>query len=334
MRIELPRRPPQDAGREREEPPLSKIFFATDVHGSEVCWRKFLNAGEHYGAEILVLGGDMTGKAMIPLVARDGGYEATFGERRYQVSGEEEARELERRIADKGYYPVRVDPDRAAELSDDQAKVDELFQELMLDTVARWMDIAEEKLGGTGRRCIVCPGNDDVLEVDEVIGRSDVVELGEQRVIDEEGFRIASMGWTNATPWDTHREESEEELRQRIDRMASEYDDFDRAIFNFHCPPFGTGLDEAPALDEELRPKQGGRAVEPVGSTAVRDAINDYQPLLSLHGHVHESRAAVRMGRCLAVNPGSAYDEGVLQGALVDLNARKGKVKNYALLEG
>jgi Icc-related predicted phosphoesterase len=322
------------AGREREELALPKIFFATDVHGSEVCWRKFLNAGEHYGAEILVLGGDMTGKAMIPLVSRDGGYQATLGDKRYEVSGEEEARELERRISDKGYYPVRIDTDRAQALSNDQAQVDELFQELMLDTVARWMEIAAEKLGGSGRRCIVCPGNDDVLEVDDVIRQSEVVELGEQRVIDEEGFRIASMGWTNATPWDTHREESEEKLRERIDRMASEFDDFERAIFNFHVPPYGTGLDEAPALDDELRPKQGGRAMEPVGSTAVRDAIADYQPLLSLHGHVHESRAAVRLGRCLAVNPGSAYDEGVLQGALVDLNAKKGKVRNYALLEG
>jgi Icc-related predicted phosphoesterase len=314
---------------------VPKIFFATDVHGSEVCWRKFLNAGAHYGAEILVLGGDMTGKAMIPLVGRDGSYEATLGDRRYEVSGEEEIRELERRIADRGYYPVRLDPEEASALGEDESRVNELFREQMLSTVVRWMEIANEKLGESGRRCIVCPGNDDVLEVDEVIrDAGGPVEIGEQRVIDEDGFQIASMGWTNATPWDTHREESEEELRQRIDRMASEFEDFERAIFNFHCPPYGSGLDEAPALDDELRPKQGGRAVEPVGSTAVRDAINDYQPLLSLHGHVHESRAAVRMGRCLAVNPGSAYDEGLLQGALIDLNAKKGKVRNYALLEG
>lgn len=313
---------------------MPKIFFATDVHGSEVCWRKFLNAGEHYEAEILVLGGDMTGKAMIPLVGSNGTYEANFADRRYEASGEEEVRKLERNISDRGYYPVRVDPEEAAALGEDESRVNELFQEQMLSTVARWMEIADEKLGGTGRRCIVCPGNDDVLEVDELIREAKVVELGEQRVIEEEGFPIASMGWTNATPWNTHREESEEELRQRIDKMVSGLEDFERAIFNFHVPPYGSGLDEAPALDDELRPKQGGRAVEPVGSTAVRDAIREYQPLLSLHGHVHESRAAVRMGRCLAVNPGSAYDEGVLQGALIDLNAKKGKVKNYALLEG
>ena len=313
---------------------MPKLFFATDVHGSEVCWRKFLNAGDHYGAEILVLGGDMTGKAMIPLVAQNGGYVADLEGRRVEASGEEEAAALERRIADRGYYPVRLDPDRAAELGENEALVDELFQERMLATVERWMEIAAEKLEGSGRRCIVCPGNDDVHEVDALIRDAKAVELGEDRVIEEEGFPIASMGWTNATPWDTHRETSEDELRDRIDRMAAQFDGFERAIFNFHVPPYGSGRDDAPALDDELRPKQGGRAVEPVGSTAVRDAIAEYQPLLSLHGHIHESRAAVRLGRCLAVNPGSAYDEGVLQGVLVDLNARKGKVKNYALLEG
>jgi uncharacterized protein len=314
---------------------VAKIFFATDVHGSEVCWRKFLNAGAHYGVDALVLGGDMTGKALIPLVEHeDGRFEATVEGRAVQATGDEEVSALERRIADRGYYSARLDPDRAAELGRDGDLVDRLFRERMLDTVAQWMEVAGEKLAGTGMRCFVCPGNDDVMEVDEVIAASEHVEMAEGRVLDLEGFEMASSGWTNPTPWDTHREEPEERLRARLDAVIADIDDPERAVFNFHVPPHGSGLDEAPALDDEMRPKQGGTAMAAVGSTAVREVIDGHQPLLSLHGHIHESRGAVRLGRTLSVNPGSAYDEGVLQGAIVELNAKKGKVRNYVLVEG
>jgi uncharacterized protein len=276
----------------------------------------------------------MTGKAMIPVIERDGGFEATVEDRKLTATGEEEAAQLERRIADRGLYPARMSAERAAQLGEDESAVDALFEERMLATVERWMQIAGEKLDGSGIRCFVCPGNDDVEEVDEVIRASEHVELAEGSVLEVEGFELASSGWANPTPWDTHREESEEQLKQRLERMLTDLDDAEKAIFNLHPPPYDSGLDEAPALDEELRPKRGGQATESVGSTAVRDVIDEYQPLLSLHGHIHESRGAVRLGNTLSINPGSAYDEGVLQGALVDLNKRRGKVKNYMLVEG
>lgn len=313
---------------------MPRIFFATDLHGSEVCWRKFLNAADYYEADALVLGGDMTGKAMIPVVSRDGGWEASVEGRKLTASGDDELAALERKVADRGYYPARMDADRAAELSGDDAAVDELFKQRMLETIERWMEIAARKLDDSDVRCFVCPGNDDMLEVDEILASSPHVELAEGRVLELEGFAMASSGWTNPTPWDTYREDSEQDLRRRLEGIISDLDDPERAVFAIHVPPFDTGLDQAPALDEEMRPKGGGQATAPVGSTAVRDAIADHQPLLSLHGHIHESRGAVRLGRTLAVNPGSAYDEGVLQGALIELHGRKGKVKSYTLLEG
>jgi Icc-related predicted phosphoesterase len=313
---------------------MAKIFFATDLHGAEGCWRKFLNAGEHYGVDLLVLGGDMTGKAMVPVVERDGRWVAEVEGRRLEASDEQELEALERKIADRGLYPARMDAEREAALGADESLVDELFQERMLQTVERWMEIAASKLEGTGIRCFVCPGNDDVLEVDDVIATSPHVELAEGRVLELDGFEMASSGWTNPTPWETHREEDEESLRKRLEGIVEGLSEPGRAIFNFHVPPRDSGLDDAPALDDELRPKRGGQAVAAVGSVAVRDLISEHQPLLSLHGHIHESRGAVRMGRTLSVNAGSAYDEGVLQGALVDLNARKGKVRNYMLVEG
>lgn len=108
-------------------------------------------------------------------------------------------------------------------------------------------------------------------------------------------------------------------MAEKIRALADQIEDMDRAIFNIHVPPYGTGLDAAPELEDGLRLKRGGTINTPVGSTAVRDAILEYQPLLSLHGHIHDSRGVQRMERTLAVNPGSAYSDWTLQGVVVDL---------------
>ena len=99
-------------------------------------------------------------------------------------------------------------------------------------------------------------------------------------------------------------------------------------------PDLKQRLDEAPALDANLRPTHGGAVMKPVGSIAVRDAILKHQPLLSVHGHIHESRGVKRMGRTLAINPGSVYGDGVLQGAVIELNPKKAKVARYLLVNG
>ena len=311
-----------------------KIFYATDLHGSEVCWRKFLNAGPFYGVDVLICGGDMTGKAMIPIVKRDGRYEVTLQEIPYVLETEAELEEMRKRIANRGYYPVVVTPEEMAALAADDRLVQRRFEEEILRTVERWMAMAEEKLAGKDLRCFVCPGNDDIFKVDEVIARSSVVEQGEARVIDLDGLTMVSMGWTNPTPWKTYREAPEEKLRERIERMVEQVPDLRRAIFNFHAPPYGSNLDEAPALDEDMKYLHGGRAMRPVGSKAVREAIVEHQPLLSLHGHIHESKGTVRLGKTLAVNPGSTYEDGVLQGAILEVDPKRLKIKNYLLVNG
>ena len=86
-------------------------------------------------------------------------------------------------------------------------------------------------------------------------------------------------------------------------------------------PPYDSRLDRAVELDAELRPRHhGGQPVEiPVGSTAVRDVIDEFQPLLALHGHIHESRGEARLGRTLAINSGSEYNTGRLHGVVVEV---------------
>ncbi|GAC1509739.1 MAG: metallophosphoesterase [Candidatus Dormibacteraceae bacterium] len=311
---------------------MPKVFFATDLHGSELCWRKFLNAARFYDAEILICGGDMTGKAIVPIVQENGGFTVTLGGDRQQVEAAQ-VPDVEAQIRRKGYYPLQMSLERLQELDEDPIKRAKTFQQVMLDGVDRWMGMAAEKLRGTGIRIFVCPGNDDEMEVDDVIRRSDLVELGEGRVLEIDGFSMISTGWSNHTPWNTHREESEERLGERIEAMAGQVSDPAKAIFNLHCPPYKSGLDEAPAIDADLKLLHGGRALRPVGSTAVREAIERHQPLISLHGHIHESKGAVKIGKTLSINPGSSYEEGMLMGALVQLDAKKG-IKSYQLVNG
>ena len=311
---------------------MPKIFFATDLHGSETCWRKFLNAGRFYDADILICGGDMTGKAIVPIVQENGSFTFTLaGEQ--QVVAAEQVGDVEAQIRRKGYYPLRMNLERLQELDQNPRKRAECFQQVMLEGVDRWMGLAAEKLRGTGIRCFVCPGNDDEMEVDEVIRRSDLVELGEGRIVEIGDFTMISTGWSNHTPWNTHREETEEKLAERIEAMACQVPDQSKAIYNLHCPPFKSGLDEAPAIDADLKLLHGGRALRPVGSTAVREAIERHQPLISLHGHIHESKGAVKLGKTLSINPGSSYEEGLLMGAIVQLDAKKG-IKSYQLVNG
>jgi Icc-related predicted phosphoesterase len=311
---------------------MPRIFFATDLHGSEMCWRKFLNAAKFYDADVLICGGDMTGKAIVPIVEENGHFTVTLGGQAQTVTSDQVS-DVEGQIRRKGYYPLRMTVERLHELDQHPERRAETFQVVMLEGVQRWMEMAKDKLGGSGVRIFVCPGNDDEMEVDDVVRKSEMVQLGEGQMLEIDGFTMISTGWSNHTPWNTHREETEEQLGERIEAMAKQVPDSSRAIFNLHCPPFKSGLDEAPAIDADLKLLHGGRALRPVGSTAVRQAIEKHQPLLSLHGHIHESKGAVKLGKTLSINPGSSYEEGMLMGAIIQLDPKKG-IKSYQLVNG
>jgi uncharacterized protein len=311
-----------------------KIFFATDIHGSEICWRKFLNAAAFYKADMVVLGGDVTGKVMVPIIARNGGWDLTLRGEKIHVETRQELEAVEKRIRDRGSYPTIVTPDELDSLNEADGSVDRRFTVEMVKSLNRWLDMADGKLRGGQIPCVLNGGNDDIWEIDSIIESSPCVAFAESKVLDLGGWYMASMGWTNPTPWNTFREAPEDVLAGKIDGIASQIPDMGRAIFNFHAPPYGTGLDEAPALDANLRPTHGGAVMKPVGSTAVRNSILRYEPVLSVHGHIHESRGIAKMGRTLAMNPGSSYSDGVLQGAVIDLNEKKGKVGKYILVNG
>jgi uncharacterized protein len=311
-----------------------KLFFATDVHGSEVCWKKFISAGKFYEVDVLILGGDMTGKAIVPIIAQGNDkYKVTLLEQESILNGREEVEQMSMTIQNRGYYPYVTDPDEVADISSTLGKTDDLFLKQVITTLERWMEYADQKLDGTGIRCYVCPGNDDVFEVDATIASSKLVRGVEGQVIElDEHHEMISSGWSNPTPWDTHREEPEEALLTRIEAVISKARNPSNAVFNLHPPPYGSGLDEAPELTSDLRPVYAGRSLVPVGSKSVLTVLDKYEPLLGLHGHIHEGKGTRKYKKTLCINPGSMYEQGILHGAIVELKPQK--VGNYVLTTG
>ncbi len=306
--------------------PALRLYYASDIHGTEVLWRKLLAAARVYRAGVLVMGGDVTGKVVVPLIELDGGYEFELFGRREQVDSEVQLDAAEQRIRANGMYPHRMsmeEANRVAALSTEERE--RWFAEVMLHTFDRWLALAAERLAGTDVRCFLMPGNDDPPGVDASIERADRVEACDGRIVEFDGHAMLSLGYSNRTPFESPRELDEQELYNRIDALAQTLDEPSRAIFNLHVPPYDSGLDTAAELDHDLSVVMAGSEPKmiPVGSAAVRELIERYQPLLGLHGHIHESAGATRIGRTLCINPGSDYHTGRISGCLVQLRADK-----------
>jgi Icc-related predicted phosphoesterase len=303
----------------------TRIYIASDLHAAEKAWRKFVNAikANVYRADVALLAGDLTGKAIVPIIERDGGYETElFGVHR-KVRDAAQLAELQRDIADVGFYSFITSSEEAQRLSGDEAGRDELLERLMVERVHEWMALATERLAESPVPLYLIPGNDDEFTIDDALNTPGYVPVnGDGRVVDIPGdLQLLSSGWSNNTPWATPREETEEQLFDRLDALAQQVRDPRRAIFMIHVPPFDSGLDEAPLLDENLRPtiSAGDVLRGPVGSTAVRRIIEKYQPALSVHGHVHESGGERRIGDTVSINPGSEANHGILRGYLIDI---------------
>jgi Icc-related predicted phosphoesterase len=313
---------------------VTTIFFATDVHGSDICWKKFISAGKFYKAEALILGGDMTGKAIVPIIHQGGEtWKAVLLQQDFMLHGQAEVDAMAQKITSRGYYPYRTTPDEIAELGAHPDRIDKIFAAEVLKRAGQWLAYADEKLAGAGIRCYVSPGNDDMFELDDLVRASKRVQLVEGMVVQlDQNHEMISSGWSNVTPWHTYREESEEQLQARFDAMLAKLSNPRQSVFNIHVPPYGSCLDEAPELTADMKPKDAGRSLIPVGSRAVCRIIDQYQPLLGLFGHVHEGKGAVRLGKTLCINPGSMYEQGRLLGTLINLD--RDKIKNYILTTG
>jgi len=308
-----------------------RIFFVTDIHGSNTCYRKYLNALKVYNVDVGILLGDLTGKVLIPLVEKaGGGWETTLMTHHTVVETQEELDKLKKTIETMGYYWFHQTPEEFCEYKDDPHKVNAMFNQLMMKRLSEWIALADERCAGAGYKVYMAPGNDDHFEVDQVIEDSKVIVNCNNKHVMVGEHEMVTFCWTNPTPWDTPREKPDEELEPMLEELVAKVQDKSNAIFNFHAPPYGYALDLAPELTADL--VQAAEKRIHVGSKAVAKMIEKYQPLIGLHGHIHESRGAQKIKRTLAINPGSEYSEGILKGVVVVLE--KGKVKDYVFTSG
>lgn len=309
----------------RRGKPATKMLFATDMHGSEGTWRKFLNASTMLKVDVAICGGDLTGKMIVPVIERSGGKYSYYLMGKNHTVDSTELEKAFKEIRGIGYYPHQTSEEEYQEMTRSPAKVDEVFHKVMTNTLESWLHMIKEKIP-EGTQVIVCPGNDDRTLVDAVIAEHADVVNAEGKVIQiDEMHEMVSSGWVNPSPWKTAREEEDEKLEIRLEGYLSHLKEPSSAIFNFHAPPYESKLDEAPLLDKDLNPIiQGGRVIMvPVGSKAVRKMIEKYQPLIGLHGHIHESSGSMRIGRTHCVNPGSEYAEGILRAFFIELKGNE-----------
>jgi len=326
-----------------------KLFFVTDVHGSDAAFRKFTAALRVYRVNVGIMLGDLCGKMINPiLIQPDKSYTCDFMGQRIVARTPDELNQLQKRIASTGnYYAIletaemeqlmaegktidgRIDA-QVRKIHLGAGKIDELFKQLVVERLKVWNGLMEERLKNSGVKVYIAPGNDDLLEINQVLDDFGYAINTDERKVDVDGYEMITLSWSNPTPWDTPRECSEEELAKKIENLASQIDRMDRAIFNFHVPPYGTQIDLAYKLSKDLVPSVNETVN--VGSTAILEAIKRYQPLLGLHGHIHESRGTDSIGRSTCINPGSEYSEGILRGVIITLD--DGKLKNVQFTSG
>jgi Icc-related predicted phosphoesterase len=325
--------------RERRNilPPMAPftIYFATDIHGSESCFRKFLNAGRFYGVDAVILGGDVAGKGLIPITQGASGTWAThlFG-KRLELGSEDELEDFERRMRLQGYYPYRTTPDELEEIGKHGEALDRAFERAIGESVDGWISLADERLKAAGIPCLVMPGNDDPPFVKRAMNGASWLVQAEDRVVELGPYQVASLGYSTPTPWESPREITEDEMRAKLEGLVAQLDPSTPAIFNVHQPAHDTGTDRAYELTPDMRIRTAGGepTFAPVGSIAVRESIELVQPVLALHGHIHEARAMTSVGRTKVCNPGSVYMEGALQGVIVALD--RDKVRSHKFVTG
>lgn len=309
-----------------------KIFYAADLHAGETAFRKFTNAGKFYHADLVINGGDFTGKMVVPIVEKSGVYTCRYYGSTVKIKKEKEIPDLEKNLRDAGFYPLVISEEKLNQLKESDA--DRIIKEKQIEVLKQWIQLADERFKVSEIPCVLIPGSMDDFYLDDLLNSGTYVQNGDGKITEFNGFEVLSIGGGKPSVFKYPREFSEEELAEKINELAAQVKDMSKCIFNIHIPPYDTDLDQGTLYDEDLKPVLDGDslATAPSGSKAVREAIEEYQPLLSLHGNVHESRGVTILGKTACINAGTDYDQGMLRGALIDIDSN-GSV-SYTLTAG
>lgn len=307
------------------------IFYVADIHGSDVCFRKWLNAAGFYGADVLIIGGDLTGKVLLPIypaVGSAGSWTTTWKDREHRLETQREVEELIRAARNEGTYGYVTTTEEVSEIRSSVERERAVFARLKVAALEEWLALADERLAGRNIQAFIMPGNDDPPEIDGILSGARTLRNVQGETTDlATGIWMASRGESTPTPWNTPRELPDEVLGERVREVTTRLPDGGTTIWNLHMPPHDTGIDRAPKLDASLNVRYDGSSepiMVPVGSHSIRELIAERQPTIALHGHIHEGRGRYRIGSTSGFNPGSQYQDGVLLGLLLRISARQG----------
>jgi len=299
-----------------------KILFVTDIHGSSLIFRKALSLSRELGIDLLILSGDLSGKEVIPTIEENGNlYLVVEGKK---SSKRELIKDFNRFFCDSedfGRYIIKLSSEEYQDCLKNHLKAEDFYLKAVIERIKSW--VIAYKQTNTNFKILICPGNDDQTGIDVILNnlRDNQVLIGIDEVCEFQDFKILNYSIVPTTPWRTPREKDDKLIREEIKSLIKRTDFNNNLIFNIHTPPFNTLIDYAPYVDDQLKLVIKGGSVERihVGSEAVYEIIAEYQPILSLHGHIHESSGELYIGKTLCVNPGSEYGQGILRGYFFDL---------------
>jgi Icc-related predicted phosphoesterase len=307
-----------------------RIFFSSDLHGSDVCFRKFLNAREFYHADVLLLGGDLCAGSIVFAEQIDAGWQVRLAGRDLLLRDQSELEKFRSALANKGHL-LKLQSHQDPGSPDQGSDREDLDHEIQAQ-LRRWVELAATK--SPRHPVYFVPGNDDPYYLDDIFEFPPFINIHRKHILLDEETSIMGIGGSTPTPWKTEREYSEEQLEGFVTSTFNTKLDQKSLILLSHCPPHNSGLDLAPALlgDFSYELHLGMPRPVPVGSLAIREALRQLAPILGLFGHVHEGRGHTKIHQTLCINPGSAPWSGRLQGCLVDIS--EGKVASFQLTEG
>lgn len=313
-----------------------RLLFVADVHGSNTLLKKSVRSIYEYHADAMIIAGDLSGKQLVPIIREGPHYFRLLRGAITELIPASEVGEAEADLGAKGIYTFRTTEAEVELIRRNPLRLEAEFTSCIIDRLDRWAKFIAQEIDLSKISLLISPGNDDPFEVDQALERYESLGIRSHLdgILKFGANEVVTLDYTNHTPWGTPREMSENQLARLIEERLWNLEVPSLAIFNFHCPPYRTKLDLAPELDNNLRRvlSPGGDGTKHVGSRAVREAIEERSPLLTLHGHIHEAAGEDRIGSTICLNPGSEYSTGILHGYVIDLSSR-GELQSYIRFE-
>ena len=181
----------------------TKILFATDLHGGDTYFLKVLSLANSSKVNIVMMCGDLTGKAIVPIVKlNDDLFVTNFFNTDYRLK-KEELPKMEKDIRQVGYYYYHCSRTEYEEFKSKPDRLTELFDKLMQQTIENWLIKIDEILP-KDVRVLMNPGNDDTFAIDEVLRKSNRVEYTLEKCVElDDKHSVVACDWVNPTPWDS-----------------------------------------------------------------------------------------------------------------------------------